>query len=419
MEDAAHKAAEAAARASYGRLVAMLAAATRDIAAAEDVLSEAFASALAQWPAKGVPDNPEGWLLTAARNRMHNARRHQKVRDQGALEIEQRYSFMSEDEAVFPDERLKLMFICAHPAINDGVRTPLMLQTVLGISAERIAAAFLVPPATMGQRLVRAKLKIRDAGIRFAIPEPEQMRDRLADVLDAVYTAYGAGWDDLDGSDATVRSLTLEAIYLGRLIVTLLPKEPEPMGLLSMMLHCEARKHARRDKEGRFVPLRRQDHQLWSRDMIIEAEQHLTTASRFGQYGRYQCEAAIQSLHAQRAITGVANHKALITLYDLLARHSSSIGVSVSRAAVLLDAGEAAKALEALETLPAERIRTYQPYWVAKTRAFGAAGRREEAANALARALELTQDSAVRAFLENDAAPDVPNARHARQNAEG
>lgn len=409
MTDAdARRAAERAARASYGRLLAILGTRTRDIAAAEDALAEAFASALRVWPERGVPANPDAWLLTAARNTLSNDHRHRQVRDGAAAEIVRGIEEAAADEErPFPDERLKLLFVCAHPAIDPAVRTPLMLQTVLGLDAVRIGRAFLVPAATMGQRLVRAKAKIRDAGLRFEVPEPEHFGERVGDVLDAIYAAFGTGWDAVPGADDGVGGLVEEAIWLGRLIVALLPDEPEAKGLLSLMLHCEARRAARRDAEGRFVPLARQDARAWSRDMIIEAEALLTAASRAGRFGRYQCEAAIQSVHAQRPITGRTNHEALATLYDMLAAHAPTVGVLVARAAARLDAGDAAGALAALDAVPAERRATYQPWWVVRMRALDRTGRVDLAAAARRTASDLTADPGVRAHLAAEAPSDT------------
>ncbi|WP_198148196.1 DUF6596 domain-containing protein [Elstera litoralis] len=203
------------------------------------------------------------------------------------------------EPSAFPDERLKLLFVCAHPAIDPASRTPLMLQCVLGLDAARIGAAFLVPAATMGQRLVRAKAKIRDAGIGFQTPEATDLPDRLEAVLAAIYAAYGTSWDAVPGSDGAT-GLAAEALYLARLVAGVLPNQPEALGLLALILYCEARAGARRDAAGGFVPLAAQNPALWSRDGLIEAEAALTQAARFGTLGRFQIEAAIQSFHVQK-----------------------------------------------------------------------------------------------------------------------
>lgn len=395
----APKVAERVARDSYGRLVAMLAARSRDIAGAEDALGEAFVAALATWPVRGVPANPDGWLLTAARNRLLNAARHQRVRDFAAADLLTLTGEPDENRSGFPDERLKLMFVCAHPAIDVAVRAPLMLQTILGLDAERIAGAFLVAPATMGQRLVRAKLKIRAAGIRFEPPDPDGLTERLTEVLDAIYAAYGVGWDGLHDLRIDSRDLTEEAIHLGRLVVALMPDQPEPRGLLALMLYCEARRAARHGPDGAFVPLDRQDPRLWSREMIVEAEGLLTTASRFRQFGRYQCEAAIQSVHIQRPIIGRTNHAALLTLYGMLVAASPSTGALVGLASVLMEVGRASEALDLLDSIPQAAVVTYQPYWVVRARTLSSLCRSRDAEMALTHALELTEAEPVRLFL--------------------
>jgi RNA polymerase sigma-70 factor (ECF subfamily) len=377
--------------------VSILSARSRDIAAAEDALSEALVTALRVWPESGVPANPEGWLVTAARNRQKNDARAQIVRRAAEPELLRR-SELFDDGAAGSDSRLNLMFVCAHPAIDPAARAPLMLQSVLGIDAASIARAFLVEPATMSQRLVRAKARIRDAGLRFTLPQPEHLPERLGAVLDAIYAAFGQGWDSLDTPTAP-DALTGEAIWLARLVADQMPDEPEPKGLLALMLYCTARRQARRDAEGRFVPLDQQDARRWDRNQIIEAEGLLTAAARAGKFGRYQCEAAIQSVHIQRPITGRLNIAALRTLYDLLVSQSDSIGARLGRAVVLAELGEIPQALDDLDALPFERVRTHPPWWVARSRVALLAGRHAEAAAMLSAALSLTVDPAIRAFL--------------------
>ncbi|RZS54948.1 RNA polymerase sigma factor [Sphaerotilus mobilis] len=395
----ARQAAEQAARQAYGRLLALLVGRSRDIAASEDALSEAFLAALRTWPDDGVPANPQAWLLTAARNSLHNMRRHQGVVDASAIDLAILQDEAEPEASDLPDDRLRLLFVCAHPAIDAAVRTPLMLQTVLGLDAGQIAAAFLVAPATMGQRLVRAKAKIRDAGLRFELPGAEDMPDRLDDVLAAIYAAYGTSWDAVPGADTGQQGLIGEAIFLSRLLVALLPDQPEARGLLALMLYCEARRPARRAADGAFVPLKHQDARLWRRDLIIEAEAHLTTAAQRGVFGRYQCEAAIQSVHVQTPITGRTNHEALATLYRLLAQHSPTVGVFVAQAAALLEAGDATGAGLLLSRLAPGDVSTYQPYWVTLARVAAATGQHAVAQEAHERAVGLTEDPTIRAYL--------------------
>ena len=277
-ESTTHAAIETVARDSYGRLIAYLAARSGDVAGAEDALGDGFVAALERWPAEGVPGKPEAWLLHVARNRMIDAVRRSQVRQKSEEFLQQ---IAEEAQAVakahehFPDERLKLLFVCAHPAIDPAARTPLMLQAVLGIDAARIASAFLVSPAAMSQRLVRAKNKIRYGGIPFRVPEPPEWEERVSFVLDAIYASYTTGWESLMETASTHHALAAEAIALGRMLVELMPREPEGYGLLALMLHCEARREARYTTEGKFVPLDRQDTALWSQSMIDEAEGHL------------------------------------------------------------------------------------------------------------------------------------------------
>ncbi len=398
-DGAARRAADVAARASYGRLVALLAVRSRNIAVAEDALSQAFAAALRVWPERGVPDNPEAWLLTAARRALGHDARARKVREEAAGLVEMAYGDLAAREpaeaGAFPDERLKLLFVCAHPAIDPAIRTPLMLQTVLGLDAERIGAAFLVPAKTMGQRLVRAKAKIRDSGLSFQVPEAPAWPERLGDVLAAVYAAYGTGWND--GGVGGAADLSAEGLWLGRMVVSLVPEDPEAKGLLALMLYCEARRLARRDAERAYVPLGDQDPALWDLEAIIEAENLLTAAARAGRFGRFQIEAAIQSVHCHRRRTGVTRWPEIVRLYDALLGVTDALGAHVGRAAALLEAGNPAAALSALDALPAERTPRYQPYWAARAAILDRLG--QDGREARAQALALTHDPGVRQFL--------------------
>ena len=392
---------ETVARHSYGRLVAYLAARSGDIAGAEDALSDAFAAALQRWPASGVPQKPEAWLLHAARNRLIDAARHAQVRRKTAPLLE--LAAEAEDVATmhpnFPDERLSLLFVCAHPAIDVASRTPLMLQAVLGLPAARIASAFLVSPAAMDRRLVRAKTKIREAGIPFRVPEPPEWDERASFVLDAIYSAFTAGWENAVDDDATHHALSVEAIALGRTLVQLLPNEPEARGLLALMLHCEARRAARTAPDGAFVPLDRQDPARWSRPMIDEAEEHLRLASAFQRPGRYQLEAAIQSIHAHRLVGGGIDWREIALLYEGLVRVTPAIGARVGRAVALAEAGDVAAGLAALEAMPAGRTAHYQPWWAARAHLLRRLGRTTEARAAFERAASLTDDPALRTYL--------------------
>jgi RNA polymerase sigma factor (sigma-70 family) len=401
-ESATHTAIEAVARHSYGRLIAYLASRAGDVAGAEDALSDAFAAALERWPADGVPQKPEAWLLRVARNRIIDAARRRQVR-QSSEEVLLRLAEEAQEVAAtheyFPDERLKLLFVCAHPAIDVAVRTPLMLQIVLGVDAGRIASAFLVSPAAMGQRLVRAKNKIRDAAIPFRVPDPPEWDQRISFVLDAIYSAYTTGWDSLLEAGSTHQALAGDAIAIGRTLVDLMPAEPEAHGLLALMLHCEARRAARYTSSGEFVPIDQQDTALWSRPMMAEAESHLRAAAAFKRMGRYQLEAAIQSIHAFRAVSGEIDWQEISLLYEGLTQIAPGIGALVGRAVALAQAVEPAAGLAALEEIPAGRVASYQPYWAARGHLMQLLNRKEDARQAFTRAASLTDDPALRAYL--------------------
>jgi len=402
-EFTAHAAVESVVRQSYGRLIAYLAARTGDVAGAEDALGDALVAALQRWPLDGVPDKPEAWLLHAARNRLVDAVRRAQVRERSMEKLqeiaEEAQGLVMNDDS-FPDERLKLLFVCAHPAIDPAARTPLMLQTVLGIEAERIASAFLTSPAAMSQRLVRAKTKIQEAAIPFRVPEPPEWPERLAPVLDAIYAGYTTGWEALPDSDSTHHTLAVEALALGRLVARLMPEAAEAHGLLALMLHCEARRNARYSAEGEFIPLDQQNTELWLRPLMEEAEDHLRRAASFQSIGRFQLEAAIQSVHAGRAQASETRWDVIAQLYEGLVRLSPSIGSQVGRAVALAQAGNPAGGFELLEMIPAKDIRDYQPYWAARGHLLHLLHRNAEAREAWTRASGLTDDPALRRYLE-------------------
>jgi len=400
--DDASRAAERAARESYGRILAFLAARTRDVAGAEDALSEAFAAALRSWPTEGVPDNPDAWLLTAARRKQTDAARRRQVQHAGQDHLQligDELEAMAGDPTTIPDRRLVLMFACAHPAIERSMRTPLILQTILGLTSEDIAAAFLVSPATMGQRLVRAKTRIRDAGIPLRMPDAQELPERLAAVLDAIYAAYTKGWNEVGGDE--LPELADEAIWLGRLVVSLLPAEPEAKGMLALMFYTTARAAARRNAAGAYVPLAEQDTALWDHSLIGLAESLLRQANAGGPSGRYQIEAAIQSAHVTRRLTGNSNWRAVVALYDYLLALTGSPVVIVNRAVARAEVDGARAALADLAPLGDDkRMRSYQPYWAARGDLLLRAGDTAGAVEALTVAVGLTTDDAVKGYLK-------------------
>lgn len=396
--------AERVARESYGRLLALLAARTRDVAAAEDALAEAFAAALSAWPRGAVPDNPEAWLFAAAKRKLIDAARREKTAHererQIVLGIEELEAEMTATDT--PDRRLGLMFACAHPTIEGSARTALMLQVVLGFSAERIASAFLLEPAAMSQRLVRAKKRIRDGGVRFEVPAPREWPARLNAVLDAIYAAYTSGWSDPLGADPERRGLAEEAIWLARVLVAQVKDEPEVLGLLSLMLHLEARRPARRDADGRFVPLDEQDVSLWRREMIAEGEAALRAASALKRPGRYQLEAAIQSAHATRAWKGEADWDAIVLLYAALSELTGSPVARLNAAAAIARRDGPERGLAVADDLAAlnPALNEYQPYWALRADLCARLGRNEAARVAYDEAIERADDRALVAFLQ-------------------
>jgi len=399
----AQRMADAVARESYGKLVAFLAVRTRDVAAAEDALSEAFAAALKDWPVKGCPENPEAWLLTVARRKsidtMRGQRRHELASDEleSAAEILQSAPL----EAEIPDERLAMMFACAHPAIDAGIRAPLILQAVLGLDAARIASAFLMSPAAMGKRLVRAKFKIRQSAIPFRVPERTELPARLDAILDAIYAAFTEGWTDPGGVDAARRDLTQEAIFLARLVAGLLPKQAEALGLLALLLYADARRRARRSADGEFVPLAEQDTALWDGQQIGEAEALLRRAGALRSIGRFQLEAAVQSAHLDRRRTGRANWVDVVELYDGLFALAGSPVVAINRALAIAEVFGAQAGLDAMPEAGGDvRLAEYQPYWAARAELLSRSGAIAEARKAYEIAIGLERDAAVSRFLE-------------------
>lgn len=399
---AARRAIEEAVRDSYSRLVAYLSARSHDVAASEDALSDAFQAALLTWPRDGVPAKPVAWLLTAARRRLIDNARHEKAHAQALptlLALADEAQVLAEHGVSFPDERLKLLFICAHPAIDASARTALMLQTVLGLDAARIASTFLMRPSAMGQRLSRAKAKIRDAGIAFDLPEAGELPTRLSAVLEAIYAAYGSGWDDVAGADALRNGLADEALALGRLLLLLMPGEPEVLGLLALMLYCESRRPARRGQGGEYIPLSEQETSRWTWNMVEEANGLLMTAEQASRIGPFQLEAAIQAVHARRAVSGDTDWEDIALLYEGLVRIAPTSGALVGRAAAVAKARGAEAGWTLLEAISLEAVVGYQPYWALAAHLLERMRKLDAAATAYERAIGLCEDAAMRDFL--------------------
>jgi predicted RNA polymerase sigma factor len=393
--------ADVAARDSYGRLLALLAAATSDLAGAEDALADAFERALRTWPSQGVPGNPDAWLLTVARNRLRDEWKSARVQRAVALDAvpDTLAHIDGVDVDAIPDRRLELMLVCAHPAIDRAMHTPLMLNTVLGFTAEQVGRAFSVPTPTMATRLVRVKKRIKAAGIPFRIPDLADLPARMASVLEAVYGAYVIDW----ATGPQARQLPSEALHLAEVLTTLVPGDPEALGLAALIELSAARGPARVDAEGHFVALADQDPALWNQELISRAHEHLRAAHARGQLGRFQLEASIQAVHCARGRDGTTDWPTLLTLHRILQAIAPSLGSGVALAAVTAEVDGPAAGLAALDALLLEagqRARLFQPAKATRAHLLDRLGRKEEAVAAYDSAISLTHDTAEREYLE-------------------
>lgn len=396
--DPVHSAAETAARQSYGKLLAWLAWQWKDVCAAEDALSDAFVAALKTWPRDGIPHSREAWLLTAAkRNLLMGARRKRLEEDPRVTHLFPDLIDEPKDDQAVSDERLRLLFVCAHPAIDRSMHSALMLQLVLGVDAARIANAFLLSPSALSKRLTRSKSKIRDAGIPFTEPEKMDLPSRIESVLEAIYGAYTIN----DARESGAEGLAEEALFLAQLVSSQMPEDAEVQGLYALLLFCESRKPARCNPDGIFVPLDEQDPGLWRMDLVLEAESELAHAAKLKQAGPFQIEAAIQAVHMQCVLDGKERRREILYLYERLLELEPTIGARIGHAIATAMATESpGRGVALLDAIEPSRVAAHQPWWAACANLLSAMGRREEANTAYARAIALTNHESVQQWLK-------------------
>jgi RNA polymerase sigma-70 factor, ECF subfamily len=384
-------------REEYGRAVAVLARVFGDIDIAEEAVQDAFATAVARWPQSGLPPAPAGWIITTARNRAIDRLRREASRDdrhaQAAL-LHAREEPV--DEGPVQDDRLRLIFTCAHPALNRGAQVALTLRWLGGLQTPEIARAFLVGESTMAQRLVRAKGKIRDAGIPYRIPSEADLPERLASVLAVVYLIFNEGYAASSGDRLIREDLATEAIRLGRLLAELMPDEPEVLGLLALMLLVHSRRNARITANGDLVPLPEQDRSLWNHELIAEGQALVKRCLRRNQPGPYQVQAAINAVHSDALTAANTDWHQILALYDQLLVLTPTAIVKLNRAVALAEVAGPRIALELVDELS---LVSYYLYHAIRADLLRRLDRLDEAAAAYQAAIERTDNAAESAFL--------------------
>lgn len=384
-------------RADYGRVVATLTRLLGDIGLAEEAVQDAFAVALDTWPRTGVPPSPTGWIVTTARRRAIDRFRREATRDQRHVQaaLLLAHDETEEDQAV-PDDRLRLVFTCCHPALAPAAQVALTLRLVGGLSTAEIARAFLVPEPTMAQRLVRAKAKIRDAHIPYRVPEEHELPDRLRPVLSVVYLVYNEGYVATSGDSLDRVDLAREAVRLGRLLVELMPDEPEARGLLALMLLGESRRPARVAADGSLVRLPDQDRARWDASLVAEGQALVRECLRRNAPGPYQVQAAIAAVHSDAPTTAETDWAQVLALYDQLLALAPSPVVRLNRAVALAEVDGPAAALEAVEPLG---LADYYLFHAVRADLLARLGRDDEARAAYDQAIARTDNAAEQAVL--------------------
>jgi RNA polymerase sigma-70 factor, ECF subfamily len=387
-------------REEHGRAVAVLVRRFGDIDVAEEAVQDAFAEAVRRWPSAGLPPSPAGWIITTARNRAIDRLRREAVReDKHAQAALARVEDEPVDEGPVLDDRLRLIFTCCHPSLAVPAQVALTLRLLGGLTTTEIAHAFLVPEPTMGQRLVRAKAKIRDARIPYRVPAEADLPERLGGVLAVVYLIFNEGYAASSGVRLVREDLCAEAIRLGRLLVELMPDEPEAMGLLALMLLISARWPSRTTPDGNLVRLAEQDRSLWDRSLISDGQALVRRCLRIGRPGPYQLQAAINAVHSDAAGADETDWGQIVALYDQLMAIAPSPVVALNRAVAVaeLDGPEAALALvDGLD------LGGYRLFHAIRADLLRRLGRDAEAAAAYEAAIGLTENEAERAFLERN-----------------